>query len=312
LEILHLPPPPLVHTVYVADSLSLTQLNLMLLNLVSNAVKFTEEGVVTLSASMVEEFEKSVKIKFAVTDTGVGIPKDKREGIFGMLSQSGGAESRSEGFGIGLSIVQKLTEVMGGALDVMSPVPKGRSLSGVSPEENNEGSEFSFTLALDKAEEVAEKEVEEKEAFELPVGMKVLIVDDSMANRKLMNRKLCTGEFKELEWKIMTARTGEGCLEMLDAGSVFDLIVMDENMQDAGGELLGTETTELIRKREDGGQHRALVFGWSGNSTEEDKEKGRESGQDWFWSKPAPPGEQALQDVARLWAEEGGREKGRG
>ena len=304
-------------TLYTWLTLFRSQLNLMLLNLVSNAVKFTGEGAVTLSASVVEELEKSVMIKFAVTDTGVGIPKNKREGIFAMRSQSGGAESRSKGFGIGLSIVQKLAEVMGGALDVMSPVPKGGSLSGGSPGENNEGSEFSFTLALDKAEkevaekEVAEKEVVEKEAFELPVGLKVLIVDDSMTNRKLMKRKLGTGEFKELEWKVVTARTGEGCLEMLDAGSVFDLIVMDENMQDAGGELLGTETTALIRKREGGGQHRALVFGWSGNSTEEDKEKGRKSGQDWFWSKPAPPGEQALQDVARLRAEKGG-EKGYG
>ena len=82
---------------------------------------------------------------------------------------------------------------------------------------------------------------------------RVLIVDGSMANRKLLNRKLITGEFKELQWKVETAKTGETCLEMIDAGGVFDLIVVDDNMQDAGGELLETEATELIRKREDGG-----------------------------------------------------------
>ena len=136
---------------------------------------------------------------------------------------------------------------------------------------------------------------------------RVLIVDGSMANRKLLNRKLITGEFKELQWKVETAKTGETCLEMIDAGGVFDLIVVDDNMQDAGGELLETEATELIRKREDGGRHRPLIFGCSGNSTAEDKEKGRKSGHDWFWEKPAPPGEQSLQAVARLWGEKRGR-----
>ena len=86
------------------------------------------------------------------------------------------------------------------------------------------------------------------------------------------------------------------------------MIVMDEHMPDGGGVLLGTDATRLIRVREGG--ERAIIVRYSANQTEEDKEKGRASGQDLFWAKPPPPGKEMLQDVARLWGEkrEGGKE----
>ena len=272
-----------------------TQLNLMLLNLVSNAAKFTTEGTVTLSATVLGEVGEEVEIYFAVTDTGVGIPKDKQKGIFEMRSQTGGAESQSKGFGIGLNIASRLAILMGGSLEVRSPV------------RDNRGSEFGFTLNMKKAVEmeVAEEE-EEVKVFPLPVGLRVLIVDDSLSNRKVLSRKLVKGLFEPLNWLVELAKTGEEALALIDAGGVFDLIVMDENMHDAGGVLLGTETTRKIREREGDIEKRALIFGYSGSNTEEDRVRGRESGQDWFWEKPAPSEEQALQEVARLWAEKGG------
>ena len=275
-----------------------TQLNLMLLNLVSNAAKFTTEGTVTLSATVLGEVGEEVEIYFAVTDTGVGIPKDKQKGIFEMRSQTGGAESQSKGFGIGLNIASRLAILMGGSLEVRSPV------------RDNRGSEFGFTLNMKKAVEmeVAEEE-EEVKVFPLPVGLRVLIVDDSLSNRKVLSRKLVKGLFEPLNWLVELAKTGEEALALIDAGGVFDLIVMDENMHDAGGVLLGTETTRIIREREGEKEKRALIFGYSGSNTEEDRGRGRESGQDWFWEKPAPREEQALLEVARLWTEKGGGEK---
>jgi len=271
------------------------QLNLMLLNLVGNACKFTTEGEIVLSAAVLEETEKNVKIKFSVTDTGPGIPKDKQRDILELRSQTGGLESQSKGFGIGLNITSRLAVLMGGHLEVRSPL------------QDNKGSEFSFAIVLKKAEEVEEEveKVEKMELFTPPIRFRVLVVDDSQMNQKMMGRRLVAGELKELEWAVEFAFTGEEALKMLAGGSVFDVIVMDENMQDAGGELLGSDTTRLIRDREAGVGQRAIIVGHSGNSAEEDRKKLKKSGQDWFWAKPPPTGEDMVQDVARLWGKRG-------
>jgi len=130
------------------------QINLMLLNLVSNAAKFTTSGKLVLSSSVVQETATSVEIKFAVTDTGPGIPENKQQGILDLRSQTGSSESQSKGFGIGLNVTSNLAKIMGGALDVRSPVRDGK------------GSEFGFTLKLEKVKEavagVAAKEIGEQ------------------------------------------------------------------------------------------------------------------------------------------------------
>jgi len=280
------------------------QLNLMLLNLMSNAAKNTAQGRIVLGATVVRETGNVVDIKFSVTDTGPGIPVDMQKGIFGMRSQTGGVAEQSKGFGIGLNIASKLAVLMGSELLVKSPVADGK------------GSEFSFTMSLEKGE-FTEGEDEAVEKVEPPVGLRVLVVDDMEMNRKLLKRRLEVGVFKDLMWQVELAFTGEQAIELMDAGRVFDLIVMDENLQDEGGVLTGTETTRLIRERElmksiegdeAGEKERALIFGFSGNCTPEDQARGRESGQDWFWAKPPPNSEQALQDVSRLWDKKSPRE----
>ena len=268
-----------------------TQLNQMLLNLVSNACKFTTEGSIVLSATVLEETEKQVKIKFAVTDTGSGVPKDKQTGILELRSQSGDSESQSKGFGIGLNVTSRFAVLMGGSLEVRSPVT------------DNRGSEFKFTLMMTKTEKVAEEEVVTEVAKEQRaplMKLRALVVDDSKMNQKMMGRKFMIGDFKDLKWDVDYAYTGEEALKMVEGGGMYDVIVMDENLQDSGGVLLGTDTTRLIREREAVGGKRALIVGHSANQTEADVKKGRESGQDWFWAKPPPTGGEMLQDVARL------------
>jgi len=215
------------------------QLNLVLLNLVSNAAKFTTKGAITFSVTVEEEASDWAKVKFAVTDTGVGIPIDEHESIFEMRSQTGGLVSQSKGFGIGLNIASKLTGLMGGRLEVKSPVKDGK------------GSEFSFTLSLKKAAEQhkVEEGVEEGEAGLAPIvappmHLRVLIVDDGKMNQKLLRRKFEGGVFEALRWSVDIAINGEQALEKIDAGGEFDLIVMDENMRETGGRLLGTEGDE--------------------------------------------------------------------
>ena len=249
-----------------------TQLKQMLLNLASNACKFTTEGSIVVSATVLEETEETATVKFAVTDTGLGVPKDKQKIIFELRGQTGNAESQSKGFGIGLSVTSCFAELMGGALEVRSPVA------------NDRGSEFSFTLELTKTEEeVAKKvakEVVAKELLAPLVNLRALVVDDSKINQKMMGRKFKIGDFKDLKWEVEFAYTGEEALKMLEGGGVYAVIVMDENLQDAGGVLKGTDATRLIRVREGG--ERAIIVGHSANQTEADKEKGRASGQDLF------------------------------
>ena len=92
-----------------------------------------------VSATVLEKTEETAMVKFAVTDTGLGVPEDKQKGIMELRGQTGDAESQSKGFGIGLNVTSGFAVVMGGALEVRSPVA------------NNKDSEFSFTLELEKA-----------------------------------------------------------------------------------------------------------------------------------------------------------------
>ena len=148
-----------------------TQLKQMLLNLASNVGKFTTEGSIVVSATVLEETEKKVKVKFAVTDTGRGVPEDKQKGIMELRDQTGDAESQSKGFGIGPNVTSGFAVLMGGALEVRSPVA------------NDRGSEFSFTLELEKAKQVVEEKVaKEVTLFTPPMNLRVVVVDDSKMN----------------------------------------------------------------------------------------------------------------------------------
>ena len=131
------------------------------------------------------------------------------------------------------------------------------------------------------------------------------MVDDGAMNRKVMKRKFTTGVFEQFKWSVEVAKSGEEALEMIDENGFYDFIVMDENLYEAGGVLTGTETTMLIREKEEkcsrGVEVRSLIFGCSGNCTEEDVAISKESGQDFFWPKPVPPSELALEDFHRYW-----------
>lgn len=273
-----------------------TQLSLVLLNLVSNAVKFTEMGMITVSWKKEEETEEVAVVRFSVMDTGVGIPKDEQESVFGFRNQSANEEIQSKGFGIGLSVASKLVNLMGGELKVRSPVREADGDGGV-------GCEFYFVLGLKKLNAEAPMTLKSttKNLFR---SFRVLVVDDDNVNRKITSRYFTSGKFKELCWTADVARTGEDALKMMETATEegsYDLVILDENMEMAGGKLKGTETTVIIRERERGGGKRSLVFGLSGNCTKADMKKSWESGQDGFWSKPIPSYEKAVEDLTNAW-----------
>ncbi|RPH30058.1 MAG: PAS domain S-box protein [Bacteroidales bacterium] len=209
--------------VLVGDPVRLHQI---ILNLVSNAVKFTNEGKITVSALLLSEDEEKVIVEFAVKDTGIGISDDKIEKIFENFQQATSGTSRLfGGTGLGLAIVKQLVGAQGGSIVVKSKV--------------DEGSTFSFTLSFLKTNAQAELEPGEEELDIEVKNIKVLVVEDIALNQLLMKTLLDDFGFER-----DIANNGKIAIEKLQAKS-YDIILMDLQMP----EMNGFEATEFIRKK---------------------------------------------------------------
>ncbi len=207
--------------VLVGDPVRLHQI---ILNLVSNAVKFTTEGKITVSVRLLEEEEDKVIIEFAVTDTGIGISESKIENIFENFQQATSGTSRLYGgTGLGLAIVKQLVESQGGNVQVQSKI--------------NEGSTFSFILTFQKTKVKAEFETETAEADTEMKNIKVLVVEDIALNQLLMKTLLDDFGFER-----DIAANGKIAIEKLQMKS-YDIILMDLQMP----EMNGFEATQYIR-----------------------------------------------------------------
>jgi PAS domain S-box-containing protein len=208
--------------VLVGDPVRLHQI---ILNLVSNAVKFTMEGKITVSVHLIKEDEETATLEFAVTDTGIGIPENKIEKIFENFQQATSGTSRLYGgTGLGLAIVKQLVEPQGGSINVTSKV--------------GEGSTFSFILTFQKTKAEAELEVELVELDTEIKNIKILVVEDIPLNQLLMKTLLDDFGFER-----DIAGNGKIAIEKLQS-KAYDIILMDLQMP----EMNGFEATDYIRK----------------------------------------------------------------
>ncbi len=207
--------------VLVGDPVRLHQI---ILNLVSNAVKFTNNGTITVSVHKVHEDTEKVILEFAITDTGIGIPKSKIETIFENFQQATSGTSRLYGgTGLGLAIVKQLVEQQKGKIRVKSTIDVGTT--------------FSFTLPFQKTDADA---VLENEILELDTeikDIKVLVVEDIALNQLLMKTLLDDFGFER-----DIAENGQIAIEKLKAKK-YDIILMDLQMP----VMNGFEATEYIR-----------------------------------------------------------------
>ncbi|HLC83523.1 MAG TPA: ATP-binding protein, partial [Bacteroidia bacterium] len=209
--------------VLVGDPVRLHQI---ILNLVSNAVKFTTKGKITVTVRLIDETEENVNIEFAVTDTGIGIAENKIKNVFENFQQATSGTSRLYGgTGLGLAIVKQLVESQHGSLGVTSKIGKG--------------STFSFTLGFLKTKAVAELETGLVELDPTIKNIKVLVVEDIALNQLLMKTLLDDFGFER-----DIASNGKIAIEKLQSKS-YDIILMDLQMP----EMNGFEATEYIRTK---------------------------------------------------------------
>jgi signal transduction histidine kinase/DNA-binding response OmpR family regulator len=242
----------------VGDPLRLRQ---VLVNLVGNALKFTEHGHVILAVVVEECDDKHARLRFSITDTGIGIPAEKQAAIFEPFRQVDGSTTRRfGGTGLGLAISTTLVGLMGGELSVAS-----------TP---GYGSTFFFTVTFD----IADLHVDDEHRAMIE-GLRALIVDDNAVNRRIFVDTLARWNMKPI-----AVSGGQEALEVLaaamHANDPFSLVLLDANMPD----LDGFAVAEQIRLRQELGGACIMMLTSSGQYG--DAARCRELGIGTYLTKP--------------------------
>ena len=255
------------------------RLRQVIVNLVSNALKFTKQGEVKISIDVVAKDADSVELKITVSDTGIGIPEAAQETLFNAFTQADGSTTRKYGgTGLGLAIVSQLVEMMGGALGMDSVEGKGSS--------------FWFTVNLQNTEVIpgaVATTVNGDENFQL--NAKILLVEDNPINQMVAQKML-----EKIGSKAVIANNGIEALELL-ALQAFDLVLMDCQMP----EMDGFDATREIRRLEIKtlAQKRLPVIAMTANVMSGDRERCLEVGMDDYIGKPVQRDQ--LATVLRKW-----------
>jgi PAS domain S-box-containing protein len=255
---------------YLGDPLRLRQ---MLSNLISNAIKFTARGNIRIDARELDRNETTARIEFAVTDTGIGVPKEQQKLLFQPFSQADSSTTRLYGgTGLGLSIVGSLAKLMGGDVGVES--------------EAGRGARFWFRIRADLVADYREMGQIERQAREkarpfaepLQLSGRVLVVEDDQTNRKVIGALL-----SKLGLTVAFAENGLLGIEAIAHGEPADLILMDLNMP----EMDGYNATRRIRQWEtETGQARRPVIALTADAFEENRQRCLAAGMDDFLTKP--------------------------
>ncbi|MGK2926461.1 MAG: ATP-binding protein, partial [Lysobacterales bacterium] len=243
-----------------------TRLRQVLLNLLGNAIKFTESGEVALRVTLDADSAVPDALRFAISDTGIGIPGEKLDAVFERFTQADSSTTRRYGgSGLGLTISKRLVELMGGAIQVESSVGKG--------------SVFTFTVPLEIWEGAAQRTT-------VPVGagpdqplpaLDILLVEDSPDNRTITMAYL-----RDTPYRVEIAENGAVACEKFTAGH-YDLVLMDRQMP----VMDGLTATRAIRAWELANQHPPTpIIALTASALKGDQEKCLAAGCTAYLTKP--------------------------
>ncbi len=251
-----------------------TRLNQILVNLVSNALKYTNEGEINLKVKVLEESDKTVNIQFAVEDSGIGIPKEKQPEIFESFTQASDDTTRLYGgTGLGLAIAKRLVDLMEGEISVKSEFGKG--------------STFIFNAIFTKEVANAQKNdssIKEKinteiiPNFDTNTEIQILLVEDHEMNQVVVS-DLLKREFENI--KIDLAENGKIAVDKVKE-NFYHLILMDINMPVMGG----LEATRAIRQLLPSPKNNIPIFALTAHAFSTEVQNCKNAGMNEFVSKP--------------------------
>ena len=244
------------------DPLRLKQI---LINLTGNAIKFTEEGSVSVEAHLKKREGELWSVVFKVIDTGIGIPDDKLNDVFESFVQATPSTTRKfGGTGLGLTISKHLVEMQGGSISVKSKL--------------GEGTEFSFIIPYSPAIEEKMLMLPDDGSAPLLKGLRVLVVEDNK-----FNQLVAVDSLRSMidDVAIEVAENGKVALEKIHQ-QPFDLVLLDLQMP----EMDGYETTSNVRSDPDSSIRELPIVALTANATKTEKEKCLSSGMNGYVSKP--------------------------
>jgi len=254
----------------------------VLTNLAGNAVKFTTNGTITVSAKLEGQVKNNAIISFSVIDTGIGIEKSAQKSIFNAFQQADGSTTRKfGGTGLGLAICSRIAKLMGGEITLTS--------------DSGKGSIFSIIVPL---EIVSQKPIQIKAKAETPKnapkadlqGLKILLVEDNLVNAKLVSR-LLEKMGASVQWEKDGKLGSTACI----AGD-FDVVLMDVQMPVMDGFL----ATKAIRISEKNSDARIPVIALTAHALEGYRQKCIDNDMDDYITKPLSP--RSLRSVLEKWA----------
>ncbi|MCX2862119.1 ATP-binding protein [Paucibacter sp. PLA-PC-4] len=239
-----------------------TRLRQLLVNLLHNAVKFTDRGSVRLEVLVLEA--QPLRVRFSVRDTGIGIPASQLETIFDTFTQVDSSSTRRHGGGgLGLAIVKELTELMGGQVNVDSDV--------------GQGSHFWIDLPL----QIADEEAVTVAAPLATAGGNAVAVNVLVAEDDPVNQMVVEGMLKMLGCNVDVVNDGQAAQAVARKGQ-YDIIFMDCHMP----QMDGYEATQRIRATEQDGRRRTPIVALTADTLASDRERCLQAGMNDFMTKP--------------------------
>jgi signal transduction histidine kinase/ligand-binding sensor domain-containing protein/ActR/RegA family two-component response regulator len=245
-----------------------TRLKQVLLNLIGNAIKFTETGWIEVTAEVEKDLGSEIEIKFCVADTGIGVAPEYHQVIFESFTQADNSITRKYGgAGLGLAISTRLVSLMRGRMWLQS--------------EAGHGSKFYFTVLLGVSSKVDSPDsAATTESANIPLPtLKILLAEDNLVNQKLAMKLL-----ENDGHQVTLAQNGKDALSLLEQ-SAFDLVLMDVQMP----EMDGLTAATVIRKQEETSRLHIPIIALTAHATKEDQDRCLRAGMDGYVAKPVSP-----------------------